>query len=170
VSELLTDAEHRAMALSAELWNVLVRDVVGDTGTSRAADLRELGAHLHAIQQAVLSQAAGRAYPDRYRLLGRSLAEPSAVQELSVKAVYEKLNALPARDRADARWVASRDTMESLAALTGRPKPLRGVPMTLLGLPVDFDDTAVGLDLRPPSKPWGLVAGKRHTGVIAWRA
>jgi hypothetical protein len=156
MAELLTDAERRAMDLTTQLWNVLATEVVGDVSGSRAGDLRELGAHLHAIQQAVLSQAAGRAYPDRYRLLGRALVEAqSAGEELSVKAVYEKFDAVPKADRADAHWVASWDTMESLAALTGRPKPLRGVPMTLLGLPVDFDDTAVGLALRPHAKPLG---------------
>lgn len=68
----LTDAEHRAMALTADLWNLLAREVVG-YNTSRGGDLRELGAHIHAIQHAVLSQAAARAYPDRYRLLGEVL-------------------------------------------------------------------------------------------------
>lgn len=68
-TELLTEAEHRAVALAAELWNLLCMDVVG-RGRSRSGDLSELCAHIHAIQQAVLSQAAARAYPERYRLLG----------------------------------------------------------------------------------------------------
>lgn len=70
----LTDAEHRAMALSAELWNLLAMEVVG-AGRSRDGDLRELVGHVHAIQHAVLSQAGARAYPDRYRLLGGVLAD-----------------------------------------------------------------------------------------------
>lgn len=69
MSELLTEAEHRAMDLTAELWNLLCKDVIG-RGPSRAGDLRELIGHIHAIQHTVMSQAAARAYPDRYRLLG----------------------------------------------------------------------------------------------------
>jgi hypothetical protein len=67
--ELLTDAEHRAMALTVELWNLLAGEIVG-SGPSRAGDLRELCADLHAIQLRIMAQAAGRAYPDRYRLMG----------------------------------------------------------------------------------------------------
>jgi hypothetical protein len=69
MSELLTDAEHRAMDLTGELWNLLCREVVGH-GPSRDRDLRELAHDLHVIQERILAQAAGRAYPNRYRLLG----------------------------------------------------------------------------------------------------
>lgn len=68
MDDLLTPDEHRAVELTAELWNALSA-VVGD-GPTRGRDLQELAAHIHAIQQAVLSHAAARAYPDRYRLLG----------------------------------------------------------------------------------------------------
>lgn len=67
----LTIEEHEAMELTAELANRLSR-IVGQ-GPSRAGDIAELVAHLHAIQQAILAQAAGRHYPDRYRLLGETL-------------------------------------------------------------------------------------------------
>lgn len=67
--ELLTEAEHRAMALTVELVNLLAREVVAD-GRSRTGDINEFVGHVHGIQQAILSQAAARAYPDRYRLLG----------------------------------------------------------------------------------------------------
>lgn len=200
MAELLTDAEHHAMDLTVELWNTLARDVVGDTSGSRKADLRELAAHLHAIQQAVLSQAAGRAYPGRYRLLGRPLVEAprepvvvwacpepgcdfrlnragddddaaawdarvllgarerhNAERHLSAKAVFEKLNALPARDRATARWVMSWATLESLCALHARPKPIPGAAVTLVGLPVDIVTTAVGLELRSAPPPESVV-------------
>lgn len=46
-------------------------DITGD-GPARGADLAELAVHLHAIENTVLAQAAARAYPDRYRLLGES--------------------------------------------------------------------------------------------------
>lgn len=65
----LTDAEHRVMDLTAEVWNTLVREVVGD-GPARDGDLAELAHDIHRIQERVLAQAAARAYPDRYRLLG----------------------------------------------------------------------------------------------------
>jgi len=50
------------------LWNLLCR--ITGQGISREGDLRELTAHVHGIQRAVMKQAAARAYPDRYRLLG----------------------------------------------------------------------------------------------------
>lgn len=65
---LLTPDEHRAMDLTAELWGQLCA-VAGDA-SSRRQDLAELATHIHAIQHAVLAQAAARAYPDRYRLMG----------------------------------------------------------------------------------------------------
>lgn len=68
---LLSDDEHRAVELAGELWNLLSRVV--DDGPTRDADLRELIAHVHAIQHTVMAQAAARAYPDTYRPLGGTL-------------------------------------------------------------------------------------------------
>ena len=65
---LLTEDEHRALADSAQLWNLLCT-IVGH-GPTRNGDLNELSTHIHAIQRTVMKQAAARAYPDRYRLLG----------------------------------------------------------------------------------------------------
>lgn len=65
---LLTADEHQAVEDAGQLYNLLCR-IVGH-GPSRAGDLGELVGHVHGIQQAVLKQAAARAYPDRYRLLG----------------------------------------------------------------------------------------------------
>lgn len=67
-ADLLTPDEHHAMDLTAQLADTLAR-IVGD-GPSRAHDLNELAGHVHLIQHAILAQAAARAYPDRYRLLG----------------------------------------------------------------------------------------------------
>lgn len=67
--ELLTEAEHRAIELTAELWNLLVQEVLG-MEASRDGDTAELCVHIHGIQRAVLAQAAARAYPGKYRLLG----------------------------------------------------------------------------------------------------
>jgi len=65
---LLTTVEHKVIELVGLLPGLLERVV--DVGPSRRADLAEVIAHVHAIQNAVLAQAAARAYPDRYRLLG----------------------------------------------------------------------------------------------------
>lgn len=66
---MLTDREHETMNLTTQLYNAL-RDIIhnpdGDPGR---ADLHELTLHLHAIQNAILSQAAAR-------LLGGRIAEP----------------------------------------------------------------------------------------------
>ncbi len=67
----LTDAELRAMDITVELVNVMCRDVIGH-GPTRDADVREFVAHVHVIQQAILSQSAGRAHPERFRLLGEA--------------------------------------------------------------------------------------------------
>lgn len=71
----LTDAEHRAMDLTAQLYNLLCRDVIGD-GPSRDGDCAELAAEIHTIQHRIMAQAAARAYPDRYRLMGGQVQQP----------------------------------------------------------------------------------------------
>jgi len=70
---LLTEAEHRVVDLSSELA-VELHGVIGH-GPSRAQDLRETFAAIHMIQNAVLAQAAARAYPERYRLMGEALVK-----------------------------------------------------------------------------------------------
>lgn len=67
----LTADELRAIDLAAELYNLLAR-IVGRS-PSRAGDIGEFTIHIHGIQQAVMSQAAARAYPERFRLLGETL-------------------------------------------------------------------------------------------------
>lgn len=69
--ELMTAKEHEAMAVTAHLWNLLT-GIVG-FGETRSGDLNELVVHLHAIQRAIMAQAAARAYPESYRLLGRTI-------------------------------------------------------------------------------------------------
>jgi hypothetical protein len=73
-AELLTDAEHHALELTAELTGLFAEIVA--VGPSRGGDLSEFTAHLHAIQHAVLAQAAARAYPTRYRQLGSRVLLP----------------------------------------------------------------------------------------------
>lgn len=76
---VLTADELYAMDLTAQLARALSR-IVGN-GPTRVDDLNELlGQHVHGIQHAVMAQAAARAYPDRFRLLGQTLtasADPS---------------------------------------------------------------------------------------------
>lgn len=73
MTEPLTQHEHRAMELTAELWNLICQEIAQD-GRSRTGDLGEIANHIHGIQRAILAQAAARAYPDRYRLMGGELA------------------------------------------------------------------------------------------------
>lgn len=67
----LTDTEHQVMDLTSQLWSALC-SVTGN-GRTRGEDLHEASLHIHALQNMVLAQAAARAYPDRYRLLGHTI-------------------------------------------------------------------------------------------------
>lgn len=64
----LTELELEAIETTVQLVRQLV-GIVG-RGDTRAPDMDELFGHVHAIQQAIMSQAAARAYPDLFRLLG----------------------------------------------------------------------------------------------------
>lgn len=64
----LTLFEKDAIRLAGELWDRLCT-IVGD-GPTRDADLAELIAPIHLIQRYVGSQAAARAHPTEFRLLG----------------------------------------------------------------------------------------------------
>lgn len=75
-AEPMTDAEHRAMDLTAELVNLMCSEVIGH-GAARDGDVAELVADIHRIQHRILRQAAGRAYPDRYRMLGGDPPAPA---------------------------------------------------------------------------------------------
>lgn len=67
---LLTPNEQEAISLAGRLAG-LFSAIIGDAHT-REDDTREVVHHVHAIQNAVLAQAAARAYPDTYRLMGES--------------------------------------------------------------------------------------------------
>lgn len=68
MKELLTEDEHRALDLTAELANLIVTIIA--RGNIREDDVNEAVFHIHALQRMIGSQAAARAYPERYRLLG----------------------------------------------------------------------------------------------------
>lgn len=67
--ELLTAEEHQAMDLTCQLMNLMSGTIIG-LGPSRSGDVIETAQHIHALQNMVLAQAAARAYPERYRLMG----------------------------------------------------------------------------------------------------
>jgi len=80
--ELLTPAEHALVEKLAEVWNDF--NAICGNGPARHGDLTEACAHVHALQQAVLKQAAARAYPDRYRLLGGFPAgTPDSIEQIT---------------------------------------------------------------------------------------
>lgn len=73
IEDLLTQDEHDFMVVSAELAEIL-RKIIGDSSLA-AMDWAEAAAHIHILQRMVMSQAAARAFPDQYRLLGQTLPQ-----------------------------------------------------------------------------------------------
>jgi hypothetical protein len=67
-AEPLTASEHHALDLTRQLANAMAG--IAASGSELRADWSEFTTHLHAIQHMIMSQAAARAYPDQYRLLG----------------------------------------------------------------------------------------------------
>lgn len=67
-SDLLTVEEREALDLSGKLAN-LCRRIVG-SGPQADHDWNELAARIHAVQHTIMAQAAARAYPQEFRLLG----------------------------------------------------------------------------------------------------
>jgi len=74
---LLTPDEQEAVTLAGRLANLISRIVAA--GPTRNDDINEAVVHIHGIQHAVMAQAAARAYPDRYRLLGGLVGEKSGL-------------------------------------------------------------------------------------------
>lgn len=66
--DFLTLAERRALDISGELADAF-KQVIGHGETSKE-DFAEVVLHIHALQNMLLAQAAGRAYPEKYRLMG----------------------------------------------------------------------------------------------------
>jgi hypothetical protein len=79
--ELLTDEEREAVRLAGMLYT-LIADHVTAAGPNRESDLAEVRALVHGIQYRVMANAAARAYPGEFRLLGAVLAghSPAAVR------------------------------------------------------------------------------------------
>lgn len=72
---LLTPAEHRAVYIAGWLARQ-IETIADDDPTTRGNDIRKLQDKLHDIQQYILAQAAARAYPTLYRLLGGPIVNP----------------------------------------------------------------------------------------------
>lgn len=79
--DLMTDEEHHAMELTGSLFNYISKNVIGPDPASRSGDVRELVIHIHGIQRMLMAQAACRAFPDKYRLLGERIAKDEEVED-----------------------------------------------------------------------------------------
>ena len=75
--DLLTADEREAIRQAGQLYVLIAERIVG-RGLTRNDDLAEIRAAIHVIQRAVESQAAARAYPAEFRLLGRQISQPSS--------------------------------------------------------------------------------------------
>lgn len=77
-TRLLT-VEERALTFDlGQIWNRLCKVVA--VGPSRQGDLAEAVHHIHALQNVVMAQAAARAYPDEFRLLGSTVGAAVATE------------------------------------------------------------------------------------------
>jgi len=65
---LLSSEEMEALDLTGKLAS-LCRRIVGD-GPEAVLDWNELAGHIHVVQRTILAQAAARAFPGEFRLLG----------------------------------------------------------------------------------------------------
>lgn len=58
------------MEMITDVFNYMSQNVFGSNTEARRADMPELAMHIHDLQRMVMSQAACRAFPHKYRLLG----------------------------------------------------------------------------------------------------
>lgn len=70
---LLTPNEHLVVTKLGECFH-LFSEIVSN-GETRDADMTEICSQIHVLQHKAMSQAAGRAFPGKYRLLGKVLEE-----------------------------------------------------------------------------------------------
>lgn len=111
----LTPAELALM----NLFNAVMHGfggIVGD-GPTRDDDLNEVVVHVHALQAMVLSQAACRAYPGQFRLLGETLSivveepdcpifEPVGFVQVTASMLDNELHDTPVFDHVDENVLA----------------------------------------------------------------
>lgn len=72
---LLSEAELEAMSMTGALARQ-IRKVIG-TGPQSEHDWAEMARMIHDIQHAVMAQAAARAFPDKFRMLGGTFKDPN---------------------------------------------------------------------------------------------
>lgn len=65
----LTDAERKVIQMAGEIMTIFAKEIIGP-GKSREQYIKEIAKDVHAIQNAALAQAAGRLYPDEFRVMG----------------------------------------------------------------------------------------------------
>jgi hypothetical protein len=70
---LLTEDEMAALDLLKDLTQLCTSIIA--PGRELEADHSELVLHVHAIQRMIMAQAAARAYPQKFRLLGKGWAD-----------------------------------------------------------------------------------------------
>lgn len=75
MTDLLTPAELRALDLTVRLADLVGNEVFSD-GPTAEQDWNEFAGRLHAVQHMIMKQAAARAYPSQFRLLGRTIELP----------------------------------------------------------------------------------------------
>lgn len=66
--ELLTTDERKALELTGQLAEACKRIIAH--GQSGVHDWNEMAMRIHAVQHMIMAQAAARAYPTEFRLLG----------------------------------------------------------------------------------------------------
>lgn len=70
MSDLLTPAERRAVRMAGELSTFITEEIISH-GRTRDEDIVTLEFYVHGIQRMIMAQAAARALPGEFRLLGR---------------------------------------------------------------------------------------------------
>jgi hypothetical protein len=67
-NDLLTEEEFDLIDDLADVYDGF--EAIVGPGPTRATDLAEVRSIIHGLQEKVMAQAAARAYPDEFRLLG----------------------------------------------------------------------------------------------------
>lgn len=70
---LLTDHERLAIMHLTQFANLM--PVIIGNGITRQQDSREVAEKIHGLQHMIMAQAAARAYPDEFRLLGEVIPQ-----------------------------------------------------------------------------------------------
>ena len=71
--DLMTELEHNTVELLGKVSRNITQ-IAGRSERVRSFDLAEAVLHIHSLQHMVMAQAAARAYPDRYRLIGGTIS------------------------------------------------------------------------------------------------